>query len=41
MGINHLHEKIVSSFQSSRIIQGDRATAVARGLALHAHQINF
>ncbi|MFT6409150.1 MAG: putative chaperone protein [Arenicella sp.] len=41
MGIKHLHDKVVQQFAESRIIEGDRATSVARGLALYAHQIGF
>jgi hypothetical chaperone protein len=41
MGIKHLHDKVVEQFSKSRIVEGDRATSVARGLALYAHQIGF
>ncbi len=41
MGIRHLHDKIVKHFNQSHVIEGDRSTAVARGLAIHAHQIGF
>jgi len=41
MGIGHLHDKIVQQFDQSRIIDGDRSTAVARGLAIHANRIGF
>jgi len=41
MGIKHLHDKVVASFSHSKIVDGDRATAVARGLALHANRIGF
>ncbi len=41
MGIKYLHDNVVTGFQGSRIVDGDRATAVARGLALYAKQIGF
>jgi len=41
MGIKHLHDKVVSEFGEAKIVEGDRATSVARGLALYAHQIGF
>ncbi|MFT4635273.1 MAG: putative chaperone protein [Arenicella sp.] len=41
MGIKHLHDKVVEQFGESQIVDGDRATSVARGLALYAHQIGF
>jgi hypothetical chaperone protein len=41
MGIKHLHDKVVAEFAEAQIVEGDRATSVARGLALYAHQIGF
>jgi len=41
MGIKHLHDKVVANFNTAKIVEGDRATAVARGLALHANRIGF
>ena len=41
MGIKHLHDKVVEEFCEAQIVEGDRATSVARGLALYAHQIGF
>ena len=41
MGIKHLHNKVVENFDTAQIIEGDRATSVARGLAIHGHQIGF
>jgi len=41
MGIKHLHNKVVANFDGARIVEGDRATSVARGLALHASRIGF
>ena len=41
MGIKHLHNKVVANFGDAQIVEGDRATAVARGLALHASRIGF
>jgi hypothetical chaperone protein len=41
MGIKHLHNKVVKEFGEAKIVEGDRATSVARGLALYAHQIGF
>jgi hypothetical chaperone protein len=41
MGIKHLHDKVVTEFAEAQIVEGDRATSVARGLALYAHQIGF
>jgi len=41
MGIRHLHDKIVRHFNQSQVIEGDRSTAVARGLAIHASRIGF
>lgn len=41
MGIKHLHNKVVENFGDSNIVEGDRATSVARGLALHASNIGF
>jgi hypothetical chaperone protein len=41
MGIKHLHDKVVAEFGEAKIVEGDRATSVARGLALYAHQIGF
>lgn len=41
MGIKHLHDKVVASFDEAQIVEGDRATSVARGLALHASRIGF
>lgn len=41
MGIKHLHDKVVAHFDTAQIIEGDRATSVARGLALHASKIAF
>lgn len=41
MGISHLHENIVKHFYQSNVIEGDRSTAVARGLAIHANRIGF
>jgi len=41
MGIKHLHNKVVAEFGEAKIVEGDRATSVARGLALYAHQIGF
>ena len=36
MGIKHLHNRVSSEYSDSKIIDGDRSTAVARGLALDA-----
>ncbi len=41
MGISSLHQKIVKHFNQSQVIEGDRSTAVARGLAIHANRIGF
>jgi hypothetical chaperone protein len=41
MGITHLYEKVVKNFCDANIVEGDRATSVARGLALHASRIGF
>jgi hypothetical chaperone protein len=41
IGIKHLHDKVVAEFAEAQIVEGDRATSVARGLALYAHQIGF
>ncbi|RBP51190.1 Hsp70 family protein [Arenicella xantha] len=36
MGIRHLSQMVASEFEHSKIVEGDRSTAVARGLALDA-----
>ncbi len=36
MGIKHLHRRVLAEYSDSRVIEGDRSTAVARGLALDA-----
>ena len=41
MGIKHLHNKVKASFEGAQLIDGDRSTAVSRGLALHANRIGF
>lgn len=40
MGIKHLHNMVLFEYPDSKIIEGDRSTAVARGLALDS-QIKF
>ena len=36
MGIKHLHNMVLTEYPDSKVIEGDRSTAVARGLALDA-----
>jgi len=36
MGLRHLYQKVLNEFSSSNVIEGDKSTAVARGLALDA-----
>jgi len=38
MGINHLHNMVLAEYPDSQVIDGDRSTAVARGLALDAQR---
>jgi hypothetical chaperone protein len=38
MGIQHLYNMVLSEYPHSKIIEGDRSTAVARGLALDAQR---
>lgn len=38
MGITHLHNRVLSEYSDSTVIDGDRSTAVARGLALDAQR---
>ena len=38
MGINHLHNMVLAEYLDSQVIDGDRSTAVARGLALDAQR---
>jgi len=41
MGIKHLHNKVMQCFGDAQIVDGDKATSVARGLALHASRIGL
>jgi len=36
MGLRHLYQKVLKEFTSANVIEGDKSTAVARGLALDA-----
>ena len=36
MGLRHLFQKVLQQFSQSKVIEGDKSTAVARGLALDA-----
>ena len=38
MGIKHLHNRVLLEYPDSNVIEGDRSTAVARGLALDAQR---
>jgi hypothetical chaperone protein len=38
MGIKHLHKMVTLEYPDAKIIEGDRSTAVARGLALDAQR---
>ena len=38
MGITHLHNMVLAEYPDSKVIDGDRSTAVARGLALDAQR---
>lgn len=38
MGIKHLHNMVLTEYPESNVIEGDRSTAVARGLALDAQR---
>lgn len=38
MGLRHLHKKVVNEYLDSTVVEGDRSTAVARGLALDASE---
>ena len=38
MGLRHLFNMVVNEFSCSNVIEGDKSTAVARGLALDASQ---
>ncbi|MFT5654657.1 MAG: hypothetical protein ACI9XU_000371, partial [Arenicella sp.] len=38
MGIQHLYNMVLLEYPRSKIIEGDRSTAVARGLALDAQR---
>ena len=38
MGIQHLYNMVLLEYPQSKIIEGDRSTAVARGLALDAQR---
>ena len=38
MGISHLHNMVLAEYPDSKVIDGDRSTAVARGLALDAQR---
>ncbi|MFT5572288.1 MAG: putative chaperone protein [Cryomorphaceae bacterium] len=38
MGIKHLHNMVLHEYPDSKVIEGDRSTAVARGLALDAQR---
>jgi hypothetical chaperone protein len=39
MGIQQLFDRVVAEFPDAKLVDGDRATSVARGLAIHAEQI--